>query len=157
MCISLLSKPILLVTCRVGSEKWCIEEIGNVIFSIDPYVEIVKTKYPGLIIVYSNMDYRVVYERVLESEYGFVERIIPIELYGSFNMEFFSEITKLVSPGERIKLKLRIRGKRGYSNIVWKKLIKTLSEKNVFHNKSSEICIYVEVIDDTVYMGRGFC
>lgn len=150
-------KPVLLVTCRVGSENWCIEEIGNVVFPVDPGVEIVKTKYPGLLIVYSNLDSRSVYERSLKSEYGFVENIIPVELYGFFTDQFFSEITRLVSPGEKVKLKLRIRGKRGYSTIVWKKLVELLAEKSVFHDKSSKTCVYVEVINDTVYMGRGFC
>lgn len=152
-----MAKPVLLVTCRVSSEKWCIEEVGNVIFPIDPGVEIVKTKYSGLLIVYSSLDQRIVYEKALRSEYGFVENIIPIDIHGVFNLDFFSEVNRLVSNNERIRLKLRIRGRRGYSKVVWKKLIDALAEKNVFHDKSSNICIFVEIVDEQVYIGRGLC
>jgi len=152
-----LLKPVLIVTCRVSSEEWCIEEIGNVIFPIDPGLKIVKTKYPGLIIVYSRLDSRSIYEIVLKKEYGFVQNIIPIDIHGLFNIDFFSQVKNLVYEGERIKLKLRIRGRRGLSRIVWKKLIEFLAEKSVYHDKYSNTCIYVEVIDNDIYMGRGYC
>ena len=98
-------KPVLIITCRAGSEDWCEEEIGNVLFPYDPEVRVVKTKYPGLLIVYSKLDPLRAYTISLSSEYGFVEKIIPVQIYDKFNIDALDKILNIVGYGEKIKVK----------------------------------------------------
>ena len=150
-------KPVLIITCRAGSEDWCEEEIGNVLFPYDPEVRVVRTKYPGLLIVYSKLDPLRAYTISLSSEYGFVERIIPVQVYDKFNIDALDKILNIVGYGEKIKVKLRVRGRRGLSMIIWKRIIELLKRKNSRHDPGSNICLYVEVIDGSFYAGRAKC
>ncbi|MCD6301359.1 MAG: hypothetical protein J7L82_04735 [Staphylothermus sp.] len=149
--------PVLIVTCRAGSEDWCEEEIGNVLFPHDPELKVVKTKYPGLLIVYSKLDPLKAYTISLSSEYGFVEKIIPVQIHDKFNIDALDKILNIVGYGEKLKVKLRVRGRRGLSTIIWKKIMDLLKRKNSKHDPSSNICLYVEVIDDYFYVGRVKC
>ncbi len=150
-------RPVLLVTCRAGNEDWCVEEIGNVLFPYDHMIRVEKTRYPGLIIVYSNLDPLKAYNYALPHEYGFVKKIIPILYICSFSDEIFEKVDKLVKPGERVKVKLRIRGRRGYSRIFWRKIMEVLKSKQARHDPSSETCLYIEGVDDIIYIGKGKC
>jgi len=152
-----LRKPVLLITCRVGNEDWCVEEIGNVLFQKDPGVDIVKTRYPGLILVYSNLSVDQAYKHALSYEYGFVENIIPVHYMVRFNEDIPSDILNLFEPNSRVKVKVRMRGLRGYSSNVWKKIIELLKTKNITHSSDSNICLYVEGVDDLIYIGKGLC
>ncbi|ADI32334.1 hypothetical protein [Staphylothermus hellenicus] len=150
-------KPTLIVTCKAGSEEWCEEEIGNVLFIHDPDVKVVRTRYPGLLLVYSNLDPYKAYVYALSSEYGFIKNIIPIHLHDKFSLENISKILEIVGVGERIKVKLRIRGKRGLSKVLWKHIMDLLKSKNAVHDPRSNMCLYIEVIDNDLFIGRAKC
>jgi len=152
-----LQKPVLLITCRVGNEDWCIEEIGNVLFQKDPEVNVVKTRYPGLLLVYSNLNVEKAYKQALSYEYGFVENIIPVHYMINFNESIPNDILNLLEPNSRVKVKVRLRGLRGYSSIIWKRIIEILKTKNIVHSPDSNICLYVEGVDDIIYIGKGLC
>lgn len=153
-------KPVLLVTCKAGNEEWCEEEIGNVIFIHDPEVVVERTKYPGLLIVYSNLDPSRAYRIALSSEYGFVKNIIPIQCsVDDINDEYLIRkcVLSLVSPGETVKLKVRVRGIRGLSKKLWVLVTAFLKEINSSHDPKSSICLYIESIDSTLFIGKGKC
>ncbi len=147
-------RPVLIITCRAGSEEWCLEEIGNTLFPYDPAIKVIKTRYPGLLLVYSSLEVDRAYRIASGSEYGFIVNIIPIHYNGKLDDEFYKAFLNLVNYGEKIKLKLRIRGRRGLSKLVWNRLIDILKKKNSVHDPSSTIHIYVEILDDKVFIGR---
>lgn len=150
-------KPVLIITCRAGNESWCAEEIGNTLFMYDPLIYVEKTRYPGVLIVYSRLEPDKAYKYALTREYGFVQKIIPVHKICSIDEDISKEIIELINRVEKIRLRIRIRGRRGYSSILWRKIIKVLGSKNVKHDPSSEICLYVEGINDTLYIGKGKC
>ncbi len=153
-----MEKPCLLITCRAGNEEWCTEEIGNTIFPYDPNVRIERTRYPGLLLVYSKLSPATAYSIAMRREYGFVTRIIPVMVYGeTSDPSILNKILDLVKDGERLKLRVRVRGKRGLSEKLWNNTIAILKKKNVVHDPSSHTCLYVEVIDDHFFIGKARC
>jgi len=151
-------RPVLIVTCRAGNEGWCEEEVGNILFRKDPDVVVARTKYPGLLVVYSSkLSPEEAYRAALASEYGFVTRIIPVQIRGELGTRVLDSIPSLLERGERVKLKLRVRGVRGMSKHLWKELRRILEEHGVEHDPSSQTCLYVEVIDSEVFIGKGRC
>ncbi len=157
--------PILIVTCRAGSEDWCEEEIGNRIFHKDPSVLVLKTKYQGLLLVYSKLHPDTAYKYAKSYEYGFVEKIIPAHIIingvEQFNFEDAKKIiAKLLAEKQlptNVKLKVKIRGRRGLSQHIWRALIKAMKEHGIRHDPSSHVCIHVEGIDDMLIVGVCEC
>ncbi|WP_448577837.1 hypothetical protein [Thermosphaera sp.] len=152
--------PVLLVTCRQGCDEWCEEEVGNIIFRKDPELRIVKTPYPGVLLIYSGVltpdkAYRIVVFR----EYGFVENIIPVQCSGRIEEfdSFVQCVGNLLRDLRKVKLKLRVRGLRGYSEILWGRLKKYLEEKGIEHSPESPTCLFIETVDHNVYGGLGYC
>lgn len=150
-------KPVLIVTCRAGNEVWCKEEIGNVLFRHDPNIEIVQTAYAGLLLVYSDLDPYKAYAYAISSEYGYVEKIIPVYIHDKFRFENIDRILELIGIREKIKVKLRIRGKRGLSKTVWRYIMGLLKRKNAIHDPRSNMCLYVEIIDEDLFIGKARC
>ncbi|MET1160184.1 MAG: hypothetical protein ABWW65_04420 [Thermoprotei archaeon] len=152
-------KPVLIVTCRSGNENWCEEEVGNVLFPQDPEVRIVKTRFSGVLIVFSYLNPLDAYKTALSREYGFVEHIIPVFLSAPLTEldDVIERIREIVNPGERVKLRVRVRGVRGISTTLWHKIRRVLASKNAIHDPSSNTCLFVEVIEDRIYVGKGWC
>lgn len=154
----MINKPVALVTCKTGSEDLCIEEIGNVLYPYDNSISIVKTKYRGLIITYSKLSPVETYKLLSMKEYGFVKNIIPIIV--SIPLEenqLFSVIKEVVKDSDCVKIKLRVRGVRGLSSNLWRGLTNTLREVGLKHDPKCPTCLFVEVIDDRVYIGLREC
>lgn len=154
-------KPVLIVTCKQGSEAWCEEEVGNALFKKDPQVTVVKTNYPDTLLVYSRvLSPEKAYRAVVFREYGFVENIIPISCVFKLQEEFeelIKCIEKVLGDIGEVKLRLRLRGVRGRSEALWKEVREILRAKNVKHSPESRICLFIEGFGDTVYSGLGFC
>uniref|UniRef100_A0A7C2FHC3 Uncharacterized protein n=1 Tax=Thermosphaera aggregans TaxID=54254 RepID=A0A7C2FHC3_9CREN len=155
-----MEKPVLLITCRQGSDEWCEEEVGNVLFRKDPELRIRKTPYPGVLLAYSEVlspdrAYRIVVFR----EYGFVENIIPVQCTGRIEEfdRFLQCVEGLVKGPREVKLKLRVRGVRGYSETLWSRLKTFLAERSVEHSSKSPTCLFIETIDLNLYGGVGYC
>ncbi len=156
---------VLIVTCRAGSEDWCEEEIGNRIFHKDPEVIVLKTKYQGLLLVYSKLHPDMAYKYAKSHEYGFVEKIIPAHIIinniGQFNFEDAMKIiAKLLTEKQlpsNVKLKVKIRGRRGLSPHIWRAFIEAMKEYGIRHDSSSHVCLHVEGIDDLLIVGVCEC
>ncbi len=150
-------KPVLIVTCKPGNEEWCENEIGNVLFPLDPDIRIEKTKYSALLIVYSKIDPVKAYRHVKNYEYGFVANIVPVYYIARSFEELLSLIPRLVEGLSRVKVRLKVRGTRGRSKEYWARIKKVLGEKGVIHDPASDKCLFIEVIDELFYTGIGDC
>lgn len=147
-------KPVLIVTCKAGSEEWCENEIGNILFPIDPDIVIRKTKYSGLLIVYSKrINSSKAYIIASRYEYGFVRNIIPVIHYSENIDEILEYIDRNPPDTDRVKLRVRVRGRRGLSRILWDNIVKILGKHGIKHDPHSDRELCVDVIDDLIYIG----
>jgi len=136
-------------------------EIGDVIFGIDDRVVVEKTRFPGLLVVYSCVGVEKAYRRAVHREYGFVENIIPVHCIISTKAnDIWSGLQKCIEslqlPG-RVKIRVRMRGVRGLSTSIFTWLVRTLGSRGVVHDSSSDKCLYVEGVEDKIYVGVGYC
>lgn len=150
-------QPALIVTCRVGHEAICEEEIGNVLFPRDPQVRIEGTGYPDVLAVYTKLSADDAYRVVSLREYGFVENVIPVH----FALEYPRDIGKVVEAakaladkGPCVELRVRSRGVRGVSSELYRELARALGDRIC---KGSGECIFVEIMNERIYVGRGLC
>jgi tRNA acetyltransferase TAN1 len=130
------------------------------LFRKDPELRIVKTPYPGVLIAYSKiLTPGKAYRIVVFKEYGFVENIIPVQCTGRIEEfdRFLQCIEGLVQGLREVKLKLRVRGVRGYSEALWSSLKTFLTERSVEHSPKSPTCLFIETIDLNLYGGLGYC
>ncbi len=147
-------KPILIVTCKAGNEEWCENEIGNILFPYDPDIKVVRTKYSGLLLVYSyKLDPNKAYRIAKSYEYGFVKNIIPVNYYTRDMNELLSYIRSSISKVKKIKLKVRVRGQRNLAKILWSKIIEVLRQLGISHDPGAQYVLDVEVIDEYFYVG----
>lgn len=153
--------PVLIITCKQGNETWCEEEIGNVLFRRDPQVIIAKSSYPDTLLVYSEvLSPEKAYRAVVFREYGFVENVIPVfckgSLQGSFE-DFIKCIEGVLGNLREVKLRVRLRGVRGQSELLWRRIRDFLEKKNIRHSPESKNCLFVEGFESALYGGVGFC
>lgn len=155
----LADTPRLIVTCREPNPEPCEHEIGNVLFPKDPDVYIVKSKYPGVLLVYSNLTTERAYAVTSLREYGYVENIIPVQcvLRHPIVEEELERCIHNIDLSKDVKIRVRSRGVRGISAIIYHKVIDMIRTKGVKINSHSQYCLFVEIIDQYVYIGHGLC
>lgn len=151
--------PKLIVTCRSSNVKLCEQEIGNVIFARDPHVRIERTKYMGVLLVYTTLSPEKAYAAASYREYGFVENIIPINCVLEYPPEVvkLEECLKRIIKSDKVKLKVRSRGVRGVSKDLFKKVAEYLNTMKVFRDPRVNACLYIEVLNNKTYIGVGNC
>lgn len=152
-------EPKLIVTCKTGSEDLCIHEVCNVLFIKDPDVKAEKSKYSGLIFIYTNLEVDRAYKSTSHREYGFVENIIPVHCaieYPVNPAEVKACLEKLPTRGP-VKLRIRSRGVRGASIGLFAMFSELLRSVGTRHEPSSKDCLFVEVVEKKVYIGFGDC
>jgi len=142
----------IIVTCRPGNEELCEEEIGNALFEIDPNIVIEKTRFKGVLIVRSKEDLNRLFRRIKSGEYGFVERVVPLQIIVSKNVdEIVDKAIKLLPDKiSEVCLKITIRGIRGLSSRIWSSLRKALLSRGIRVVKDAKYCIYVESVGDLI-------
>ena len=153
------SRPVLLVTCRSSSDL-CEHEVGNVLFIKDPCVRVEKTRFPGVLLVYSVLDVNTAYRATTFREYGFVELIVPIHCTSTLPVTrpFLEEcLSRLLREGGEVKVKVRARGVRGVSSEVYKLVLQVLRERGITTSSKSPLCLFLEIIESAVYLGVGSC
>ncbi|MCD6488690.1 MAG: hypothetical protein J7K21_05645, partial [Desulfurococcales archaeon] len=92
-----------------------------------------------------------IFKYLSRSEYGFVERIIPVFKVVNTNYdEILEGIRDLISRFnvKEICLRIRIRGVRGLSMRLWAGIKEVLLKNNVRLDKRSNYCIYVESVGE---------
>lgn len=158
----LFPEPRLIVTCRVGNEELCIHEICNTLFPRDPNVKAEKTKYSGLIFVYTSVDVDRAYKAVSFKEYGFVENIIPVHCVLEYPVGAV-EIKKCLNNAvnavnvKTVKLRVKSRSVRGASSELFALFNQVLLNFGVKHEPTSNTCLFVELLESKIYVGLGSC
>lgn len=146
---------VLIVTCRTGHESVCEEEIGNVLYEKDPGVTVKRTGYRDLLIVETSLPVEKMYRLVLSREYAFVENVVPVELI----IDVGDGVDKIASMAERLagmecyKIRVRSRGVRSISSEIYGRLARRFGGQDC----SSEKCLFIEIIGEKAYIGRGLC
>jgi hypothetical protein len=151
--------PKLIVTCRSTSVEYCEHEIGNVIYPRDPGVEVRESPFKGVLFIYTTLTPDKAYAVSSHREYGFVENIIPIYCALSYPLrveDLAACFSKLPLP-RRIKLKVRIRGLRGFSEELFSLAVKMLKSMNIDHDSKANTCLYFEGFNNVIYVGLGDC
>lgn len=152
------NKPVALVTCKIGSEDLCVEEIGNALYPYDNSVIVAKTKYRGLLIAYSRIDPVNTYRILSTKEYGFVRNIIPILAIIPLDKDrLFDTIRSVVRGVDCVKIKLRSRGIRGLTRSLWRGLVYTLENIGIKHDSKCPTCLFIEIIDENICIGLREC
>lgn len=147
-------KPILIVTCKAGNEEWCENEIGNILYLEDPSITVSRTRYPGLLIVYAEgIDGEHAYRVASRYEYGFVKNIIPVNYYTDNIDELLRYISEHIPHTGRVKLKLKVRGRRGLSRNLWERITGILRSRGVIHDPKARSILHIEVINGYFYVG----
>lgn len=151
--------PKLLVTCRSTSIEMCEHEIGDVIYPRDPSVRVERSKYSGLLLVYTYLSPEKAYAITSHREYGFVENIIPVNCVLEYpaSSSVIRECLERIVKTRVVKVKVRSRGVRGISRELFKLVMGLLSGMGVVHDTRSRTCLYVEVVESSLYIGVGSC
>jgi len=153
------SQPKLIVTCRTGHLELCMHEIGNVLYAKDPEIKIVESGFPDVLLVYTSLDVAKAYAIVSHREYGFVENIIPIHcvLSSPPRLDEVKECIASLKPPDRVKLKVKARGIREVSKLIFTEIARFLRENNIHHDTTAKTCLYIEVFPNKTYIGLGSC
>lgn len=151
--------PALIVTCKTGAVEQCIHEVGNTLFHKDQNVRIERTKYEGVLLVYTSLGPERAYKLSYHREYGFVKNVIPVHctLESALSLDQLVECLKALTKPPEVKLKVRSRGVRGLSKIAFKLVAEALSKVGIRHNPQASKCLYVEIFSYKVYIGLGDC
>lgn len=147
--VSMNKVNYLIVTCRPGNEDWCEEEIGNIIFELDPNIVIEKTKFKGVLLVKTKADLDRVFTRIRSYEYGFVERVIPLHdiIMEPDEGRIVNAVMNLVPKGvESVCLRINLRGIRGLSSRLWKLIRASLARRGITVSSNAKYCILVESV-----------
>ena len=146
-------KNAFIVTCRPGNDALCEEEVGNALYEVDPSLSIEATRHSGVLLLYTSIELEKAFKRLKSFEYGFVERIIPLQLVvGPREEDVIKAIDELLkSFNERsLCIKVRLRGIRGLSKNLWTSIARHLKESGFSINGSSTTCIYVEGVGELI-------
>lgn len=129
------------------------------IFPRDYNVRIERTKYAGVLLVYTTLAPEKAYAIASYREYGFVENIIPINCVLEYPPEAvkLKECLERIVKSNKVKLKVRSRGIRGASKDLFKKVAEHLNTMNISHDPHIKTCLYVEVLDNKTYIGVSDC
>ncbi|MGC8983197.1 MAG: hypothetical protein ACP5KA_05560 [Desulfurococcaceae archaeon] len=152
-------QPKLIVTCRAGNEELCIHEICNVLYSKDPCVKAEKTKYSGVVFVYTSLSADKAYKASSLREYGFVENIVPVHCVLDYpvNESALLDCLKSIVKSPAVRLKVKARGVRGASSALFSLIARLLAGIGSAHTPESSTCLYVEVVESKMYVGVAHC
>lgn len=70
--------PKLLITCPHGREERAIEEIMDILMVEDLNVECEKSKFPGVVLVYTSLDPLKAAKMLYEKPTSYIFRIVPV-------------------------------------------------------------------------------
>lgn len=146
-------RNVFIVTCRPGNYALCEEEVGNALYELDPGLSLEATKHPGVLLLYTDIDLWKAFKRIKSFEYGFVERVIPLQIIVEPKEEsVIKAVNELLKNLEEKSLcvKVRLRGIRGLSKNLWISMSRHLKLFGFSINSDSTKCVYVEGVGEVV-------
>ncbi len=144
----------LLVTTKPGKEDIVELQIGDALFRIDSNVRVVKVKYPGVLLVYTNAEpWRAFWNLMILIPHG-ATRIVPAEYCLEEISEVPHTIEKLVSERNvhEVNIEIVVRGKH-YTESSLKSIAKSiLSKLNVNIKYKAAYSLKIETIDNIIVL-----
>lgn len=154
--------PKLLITSPHGKEERAIEEVFNILFPLDISVECEKTRYPGVVLVYTNLDSREATIKIKNYPTSYIFRVVPVDCCTYTSIE---EILKAVQnlsleklgSNKRFYVDCIRRGRRIPSStyvekVVGEYIVKNLNWKVDF--QKPDYIIKIEVVDDLTCISK---
>lgn len=90
--------PKLLVTVRTGKDSRGIEEIADALFAYDPRVEVISTKFRGVLLVYTDLSPDDAFKILITTPPSVAERIVRVDTCVKTDLKAISNaVLKLVS------------------------------------------------------------
>ncbi|MCS7127805.1 MAG: hypothetical protein N3E36_00825 [Sulfolobales archaeon] len=146
-------RNVFIITCRPGNDALCEEEVGNALYEVDPGLLLKVTRHPGVLLLYTNIELEKAFKRLKSFEYGFVERIVPLQSIVEPKEEsVIKAINELLKNLEEKSLciKVKLRGIRGLSKNLWISIARHLKQLGFSINSNSTKCIYIEGVGEVI-------
>lgn len=146
-------ETIIIVTCRGGRIEWCREELGNTFYTYDPGIRIEATRHRGVLLARTSLCYGDVVRLLYSTEYGFVEKAVPLEVIVGASAEAVAGAVLRLAEKHGLRetcLRVRIRGVRGLSMDIYHRASTGLADAGIRVADRAEKCVYVEGVDDVV-------
>ena len=160
--------PKAVATSKPKRETWMIEELYDTLIGGGLYAEIVKTRYPGVVLVYANIEPARLSKIVYSNYHAFMKRFTPamslIHLETRSKLSYstiIDEINKHIDNTIRLGAKKHgvniIVALRGISkSYIDKQLIENkLLSSNIRANRRSNILLIIESVDEFIFMASG--
>ncbi len=133
----------LLITVRARKEEQAILEIGDALFKHDPKITPVKTRYPGVIIVYTNISVIKAYRILLNQTLAYPLKIYPLNTSLEKTLEKIEKTMKIYIQCEH-------RGHKEKCREHTKNILKKIPLQNTTKTKKqSTHTLHIQAIDNT--------
>ncbi len=157
-----MPRPVLLVTTPHGKEERAGEEIGNTLFRLDPQVEVRRTRFPGVLLVYSETLTPERAFRALTSRFlSWVARVVPIHavLESPGLDELAAAVAWLVekSGASTYRVDCSFRGLKLSCTGLKRRITEILRARYRFEPRNPQTCLRVESVDRLVVVGIVPC
>ena len=153
-----MPRPVLLVTTPHGKEERAGEEVGNTLFRLDPQVEVRRTRFPGVLLVYSetltpDRAFRALTSRFL----SWVARVVPahVVLEDPDLDALATSVAGLVKEGgaSTYRVDCSFRGLKLSCTELKRRIAEILGAKYRFEHRNPQTCLRVESVDRLVIVG----
>ncbi len=153
---------VLLATTPHGKEERGAEEIGNTLFRLDSQVDVRLTRFPGVLLVYSERLTPDQAFRALSSRYlSWVARVVPTHtvLEGPDPEMLATTVARLVERrgGTLYRLDCSFRGFKLSCTELKRRVAEILGAGYRFEPRNPQICVRVESVDRLVVVGVLSC
>jgi len=151
----------LVITTPVGKEEQAANEVIDILLPLDENIEVRKTKYPGVILVYSSYNSHELAKELYNTPTSTIIRIVPCDICVETSLEnIVKAVVELVKGifNENIKFKVDCirRGRRVKSSMEveqytgWE-IIKRYKSKVSLRNP--DYIVKVEIVDEITCIG----
>lgn len=157
-----MPRPVLLVTTPHGKEERAGEEVGNTLFRLDPQVDVRRTRFPGVLLVYSETLTPDKAFRALTSRFlSWVARVVPAHavLESPGFEELAAAVARLVetSGAPAYRVDCSFRGLKLSCTRLKRRVAQILGATYRFEPWHPQACLRVESVDRLVVVGIVPC
>ena len=160
--------PRAVATSKPKRETWMIEELYDTLIGNGLEAKIVKTRYPGVVLVYTSLEPEKLAKIVYSNYHAFMKRFTPAmsllnpsksvnNLTRRFLAELQSHLDNIISLGAKntgVNLIVSIRGDIKYH--INRQLIENIIlDHNMPINRRSNIMLVVESVDSIAFIASG--
>ncbi len=163
-----MSLPKAVATSKPKRETWMIEELYDTLIGGGLHAEIVKTRYPGVVLVYANIEPARLSKMVYSNYHAFMKRFTPaMSLIHIKNQDEILHSAIINGIDEHLNNTIRLGAKKYGVNLIValrgvskshinKQLVEDrLLRSNIRTNRRSSIMLIIESVDEFVFIASG--